>query len=184
MRSSTSPNAVATPADPQPAGRPRGADAKVIVHIDHAALVRGHTDAGETCEIAGVGPVPVSVVHDMMADAFLAAVVTDGVDVYNVVHLGRQATALQRTALEVRERTCARIGCHVRYPLEIDHVRDWTDTKVTQLVDLARFYPDCQDLKTYLGWTVIGPPTGRQFIPPKLAGRLPDGPDRPDGPDP
>jgi hypothetical protein len=39
----------------------------------------------------------------MMADAFLAAVVTDGVDVRSVVHLGRNDTAHQRTALEVRD---------------------------------------------------------------------------------
>src|SRR5690606_250049 len=29
--------------------------AKVIVHVDAAALRRGHTVAGETCEIAGIG---------------------------------------------------------------------------------------------------------------------------------
>ena len=35
----------------------------INVLVDYAALVRGHTVAGETCEIPGMGPVPVSVVR-------------------------------------------------------------------------------------------------------------------------
>ena len=54
-------------------------DCKIIATISHDAPVRGHTEAGETCEIAGVGPVPVDTVKAMMEDAFLTAVVTDGV---------------------------------------------------------------------------------------------------------
>lgn len=60
----------------------RAQESKIIALIDHRALCRGHVEGTETCEIAGVGPVPVSTVHAMMADAFLAAVVTDGTDVY------------------------------------------------------------------------------------------------------
>ena len=33
--------------------------------IDHTALIRGHTEPGEKCEIAGVGPVPVATVKAM-----------------------------------------------------------------------------------------------------------------------
>ena len=48
---------------------------------------------GEVCEIAGLGPVPVSFVRELIdsGDPFLAAVVTVGVDVLNVVHPGSQA---------------------------------------------------------------------------------------------
>lgn len=63
------------------------ADAKIIVRIDHSAFVR-HTEPGETCEIAGIGPVPVSVVEEWMDDAFIAAILTEGEDVTKVVHLG------------------------------------------------------------------------------------------------
>src|SRR5207249_67217 len=52
----------------------------VHVVIDHAALVRGKAQPGERCEVAGVGPVPVNVVRSMMDDAFVTAVVTNGVD--------------------------------------------------------------------------------------------------------
>ena len=49
--------------------------AKVIVRIDWDALVRGWPIEDEVSEIAGVGPVPVSVVRAMIesGDAFLAA---------------------------------------------------------------------------------------------------------------
>ena len=60
-----------------------------------------------------------------MADAFLAAVVTDGVDVRAVAHLGRQVTAHQRTALLIRDPECVVPGCHTRWPLETDHVTGW-----------------------------------------------------------
>jgi hypothetical protein len=153
--------------------RPKGADAKVIVLIDHAALVRGHTHAGETCEIDGVGPVPVSVVREMMADAFLAAVVTDGIDVYRVAHIGRDPTAVQRTALQVRDRTCANTGCGARYPLEVDHVEPWAATETTRLDDLARLCPHDHDLKTYEGWRLVGSRTRRRLVPPELAPQPP-----------
>src|SRR5436189_189042 len=70
----------------------------VHVVIDHAALVRGKAEPGERCEVAGVGPVPVNVVRSMMDDAFVTAVVTNGVDVATVAHLGRRPTAHQRSA--------------------------------------------------------------------------------------
>src|SRR5207302_1970499 len=60
--------AMARAATGAPGARP---PVKVIVRIDHTALVRGHTVAGETCEMAGVGPVPVAVVEELMGDAFL-----------------------------------------------------------------------------------------------------------------
>jgi hypothetical protein len=53
---------------------------KVIVRIDWDSLMRGYPIEGETCEIAGIGPVPVGIVRNMIerGDAFLAAVVTKG----------------------------------------------------------------------------------------------------------
>ena len=45
-----------------------------------AALRRGRTKAGEVCDIVGLGPLPASTARTMLADAFLAAVLTDGHD--------------------------------------------------------------------------------------------------------
>ena len=42
---------------------------------------RGGVELGETCEIPGVGPVPISVLHQHAEDAIWHALVTDGVDI-------------------------------------------------------------------------------------------------------
>ena len=74
-----------------------GAKAKVIVRVDRTALLRGRVEGDEVCEVTGLGPVPVTAVRELMEDAFIAALLTDGTDIRSVVHLGRQPTALQRT---------------------------------------------------------------------------------------
>src|SRR5439155_5878140 len=68
-------------------GEGKRPSAKVISRIDWTAMLRGYPLAGETCEIAGVGPVPVSVIADLIdRDAFVAAVITKGKDVCTVAH--------------------------------------------------------------------------------------------------
>jgi hypothetical protein len=155
--------------------RPAGADAKIIVRIDHAALWRGHTIEGEICEISGIGPLPVSVVQDWMKDAFLAAIVTDGVDIRSVVHLGRRPTALQRTALQWLSPTCTREGCGHSARLEIDHDIDWAVTHTTCLDALDPLCDHDHDLKTRSGWA-LEPGTGKRRLLP------PDHPDHPGSP--
>jgi hypothetical protein len=126
--------------------------------------VRGRVADGETCELAGVGPVPVSTVRRMFDDAFLAAVVTDGVDVSNVAHLGRQATAHQRTALEARGYRCEVPGCSARHNLEIDHIDEWCTTLRTKLDRLAWLCPHHHALKTRDGHRLEGPVGARRWL--------------------
>lgn len=157
---------------------------KVIVRIDWAALVRGRPVEGEVCEIAGVGPVPVSVVRRMVAsgDAFLAAVVTKGNDVVNVAHLGRRATAFQVTAMEWLGMVCSVEGCDTTGYLEIDHRDGWSDTYVTRLPALDPLCGPHHHLKTYEGWALVGGTGKRPFVPsddsrhPDHAGRPPPDP--------
>ena len=51
------------------------------MRVDLEALLRGRTLDGETCEIAGLGPIPVSIVREWMDNAFLAAIVTQGTEI-------------------------------------------------------------------------------------------------------
>ena len=144
--------------------------AKVIVRVDAAALDRGELAAGEVCEIAGRGPIPVTDARRMIChDAFVAAISTNGVEIHKVVHLGRKATALQRTALEwLSAGECSIEGCTSPARLEIDHVADWADTNVTRLGDLTGPCGHHHDLKTHHHYQ-FGPllPSGkRQLIPP------------------
>ena len=148
--------------------------AKVIFRVDDTAWYRGHTEPGEICEIAGLGPVPVSAVVDAIeGGALAAAVLTHGVDIQKVVHLGRHPTALQRTALEwTTAGTCAIRGCTNTARVEIDHVAPWVDTLRTEVGQLAAVCGHHHDLKTHKGYR-FGP-TGsdgkRELIPPPEPG--------------
>ena len=154
----------------------------VHVVIDHAALVRGRAETDELCEVAGVGPVPVSTVRSMLDDAFVSAVVSDGVDVYSVGHLGRRPTAHQRSALEVRDPECVVGGCHVRVGLEIDHVEPWSATRITKLDRLARLCRFHHAQKTHEGYRLEGGPGHWRWLKPdgtEVGPRPPPSPSRP-----
>jgi hypothetical protein len=141
---------------------------KVIVRVDWDALVRGWPVDTEVCEIAGLGPVAVSVVRAMIAsgDAFLAGVVTKGVDVHNVFHLGRKPVAVQDTALQWRSPDCTTLGCNRTVRLETDHRNDWATTKVTLLRWLERHCSHCHDKKTRHGWALVDGTGKRPLVPP------------------
>jgi hypothetical protein len=106
-------------------GRSRSAD--VVVVVDLRAWRRGRAKEGESCHIVGGGPVPVSLAKELAVDAFLKAVVHDGVEIKSVKHLGRHIPAELRTALDLGappgfEGTACADGCGRRHGLEWDHV--------------------------------------------------------------
>ena len=168
LRAATGDTTVET-IEPRPGRRVRKTTpAKIVVRIDWDALLRGWPIDTEVCEIAGLGPVPVSVVRAMMAtgDAFLAGVVTKGVDVHTVFHLGRKATVYQDTALDWQSPGCTTEGCNRTVRLENDHRNDWADTKVTLLRWLERHCNHCHDLKTRHGWALVDGKGKRPLVPP------------------
>lgn len=169
-----------TPARRSQAVRP---DKKVIALIDLAALNRGRVEGDETCEIAGVGPVSVSAIRALLADAFLAIVIRDGVDILNVTHLGRRVTATQRTALEARSGGACEV-CGSRYLLDIDHNEGWTLTHDTRLDDLSWFCWHCHGTKTRHDLRVEGPVGARWFVDRKTGERWKPPPDEPGDPRP
>ena len=131
-------------------------DTKVLVQVDL-----------EVCEIAGFGPVPVSVVKDLLAqgDTFLAAVITKGVAVTGVAHLGRSHTAYQRTALQWLYPICAVEGCSA-LARQIDHRNDWAKTHTTLFDDADPYCKHHHDLKTYGGWGLVDGRGKRAFVSP------------------
>lgn len=147
----------------------------VRVLVDHKALQRGHTEEGERCEIEGIGPIPVATAKALAQDSILAALTTDGTDIYSVTHLGRSPTARQRTALEVRDPFCVVPGCDVRDHLEIDHITGITEDGKTKLANLGRLCPWHHYLKTYKGWVLSGGPGKWRFDGPDRAGPDPSG---------
>jgi len=139
-------------------GAPRASGPRAVVHVrvDHEALLRGRTEAGEVCEIPGVGPIPVATARAWAGDAVLKALVTNGVDVVAVAHAGRTVTAAQRVALEERDPACVVAGCSVTNGLEIDHVDGWALTHSTTLERLARLCRWHHHLKTYCSYRLEG----------------------------
>ena len=179
----------AAPGDPgatptargKPAKVPGGNNVKIIVRIDHTALLRGWTIAGETCEVAGLGPISVTTVQELLRthDPFLAAVVAKGRDVVNVAHLGRGLNAHQRTAIEALGLRCSNRACNKRIAIQIDHRVGWVDNPETRLDNQDPLCPDCHRKKTHHGW-YLEPGTGpRRFLPPEPPGPPPPraGPD-------
>jgi len=105
----------------------------------------------------------------MSVDAFYAAVITRGVDIVNVAHLGRTVTAEQRTALQLRDPTCVVPGCTTSTGLEIDHTTSatgWADTRRTTLDQLARLCHHHHQRKTHHGYTLTGTPGTWHWRPP------------------
>ena len=130
---------------PTKPGWPRG---ETILLVNVESLHRGSVEPGEDCEIPGVGPVPVSVARDLLGDSLLKLVIRDGQDIRTVVHLGRHPTAMQKTALYVRDRgRCVRSTCD-RPIAEIDHTQDWSRTRQTTLDQLAGLCRTDHALKT------------------------------------
>jgi hypothetical protein len=145
-----------------------GGRAKVLARVDLPALLRGYPVEGETCEIAGFGPVAVSAVRDLLdtADPFLAAVVTSGEAVVGVAHLGRRPRATQQSALEWLYPTCAAEGCGATAHLEIDHRLEWARRHLTVFDLLDRLCSHHHDLKTLDGWALVAGRGKRAFVRP------------------
>ena len=162
----------ATPAQTQPSRR-SGRQTKVIVTVDAQALRRGSADPGETCHIAGVGRVGVAAVKRLIPDAHIAYVIRDAATT-SVAHLGRQATARQRTALEARGYECEVPDCRSTHLLEIDHVRDWAFSRRTQLEHLAWLCPEHHRQKSRFGHVLSGPPDRRAWHRPDGSTRSSD----------
>lgn len=107
-------------------GSARGCTDLVVV-IDLRAYRRGHAHPGEPCHIAGGGPIPARVAQELAKDAFLKAVLHDGVAVHTVAHFGRRRPAHLDTALSVGLPPefdgveCVANDCHRTYHLQWDH---------------------------------------------------------------
>lgn len=146
----------------------RGGDAdkpiakKVLVRVDRAALLRGEAIAGETVDLPGYGPIPVSTAQELMRDQTWHALLTAGVAVAAVTHGQRKANSAQRTALDWTEPGCCVRGCPNPAYVEIDHVDDWARTRRTSHGVLQRLCHFHHDLKTRFGWRYEALPDGRK----------------------
>jgi hypothetical protein len=132
----------------QPSGeQSRRSQIDLVMVVDLNAYRRGHTHDGEVCHVVGGGPVPVSVARELEQDAFLKAVLHDGVKIDTIAHFGRNRPAHLETALrmgappEFDGIECSEEGCGRQYGLEFDHVDPCANGGPTSLANLK---PECK----------------------------------------
>ena len=141
---------------------------EIGVLVEHAAMLRGHTEAGEVCEIAGLGPVPVAVVKEWEADAYLRLIVTDGIDVKAISRRSRHIDRNQDAALKARDRSCIIEGCDVTWRLERDHHVPFAQGGPTAVDNLGRMC-GLHHARKSKGWRLTGGPGCYQLVPPDNA---------------
>ena len=129
--------------------------AVINIRVDIDALKRGHTENGEICEIAGVGPIPVAAATEYLGEAFLKLLVIDGVEVKTVAHMGRHIPAPLRTAIEERDRVCQVPTCDMTVGLEIDHIVPFAEGGAASLVNLVRLCKRHHLQKTHDGYRLV-----------------------------
>ncbi|CAB4962231.1 unannotated protein [freshwater metagenome] len=127
-------------------------NAVINIRVDIDALKRGHTEHGEVCEIAGVGPIPVATATEYLGEAFLKLLILDGVDIKTVAHMGRHIPAPLRTAIEERDQICQVPTCDMTLGLEIDHIKPFAEGGAASFENLVRLCKRHHLQKTHDGY--------------------------------
>jgi hypothetical protein len=107
----------------------------------------------------------VSAARNLLGESILKLVITKGVDVLHVTHLGRGPSTAQMVALLWQQPGCIVEGCD-RTHREVDHREDWVKTKHTRLDECELPCDLHHDLKTYHGWALVEGTGKRPMVPP------------------
>ena len=124
-------------------GNGKAHQADLVIVCDINAYRRGYAEIGEPCHIIGGGPVPVSLVQEIGRDAFLKAVLHDGVNIHTIAHFGRRYPAVLRTALmlgappDFEGPVCSEPNCDREHHLEHDHIDPCANGGKTSYANLA-----------------------------------------------
>jgi hypothetical protein len=133
-------------------GPARSARADLVIVCDLFVWRRGHAHPGEVCQVIGGGPIPVELARELGKDAFLKAVLHDGVAVHTIKHFGRHVPAELRTALDlgpVPAFTGAQCGeCGCRFGLEYDHINPVANNGETSYSNVRALCWDDHQAKT------------------------------------
>jgi len=126
------------------------------IRVDLEALLRGRTEPGEVCEIAGVGPIPVEHARRVLPYGLLELVITDGVDVQTVVSTTRYIPKELEIALDERDgRRCKIRGCEHTLGIERHHTLAFAEGQLTTYRILGDLCRDHHHLVTHCGYTIV-----------------------------
>ena len=123
--------------------------AQVNVVVDFDALIGRHRPGTDPAYVAGLGPVPVSAVREILDNAFLVAAVMQGTEVAKIKRLGRHVPLELRDALRIRDRfRCTTPGCTNWARLEMDHTTPYARGGETSYDNLDHLCDTCHKHKT------------------------------------
>ena len=142
----------------------RSPRAEIVLHVSAEALRRGELQAGECCEIEGVGPVPLATVEYLFGNAWAKLIIEKGVEIASIAHFGRWIPAHLETALSKRDRVCAVPGCGISYGLERDHIIPVAEGGTTELANLVKLCRRHHYLKTHHFWRLTGQPGNWKWV--------------------
>ena len=136
-----------------------------MIRVDLDALVRGHVEGEETCEIAGFGAISIAEARALLSESILYLVCTKGVDVVNLTHLGRGPNRVQELALLWASQTCQVAGCY-RTHTQYDHRIDFAETQHTRVDETDLLCVHHHKMKTFKGYALVAGTGKRRFVPP------------------
>jgi len=139
---------------------------EVRLDADLAALVRGWVEGGERCEIAGIGPIPVTIARGLFNDARITILGHQDGEVSQISSPDRTIPAKLRRWLERTYPVCGVEACENEHRLEIDHVITVEDHGPTNETNCWRICAHHHKLKTYYHWQVHGPVGNRRLVAP------------------
>lgn len=145
---------------------PSGPPVNILARVDLTTILRGHAIAGETCEIDGLGPVPLAALREWFPQAAIDLIITKGVGVFNVTYLGRSTNARQQTVMDWLGEQCSRLGCPATHKLQIDHRVDWHKIHITEIANLDKLCIPDHNRKTRDGWSLVEGTGRRRMVPP------------------
>jgi hypothetical protein len=128
--------------------RARRPETRAILIANIEAVLRGHVEGDEVCEIAGVGPVPVTAARAFLTDAVLDVVLKKGVDITTVVRTGRTIPEILQTALLANGWRCPDPACTNAHRLQRDHIEAIALGGLTALANLQPRCDACHRRKT------------------------------------
>jgi Domain of unknown function (DUF222)/HNH endonuclease len=139
---------------------------EVRLDADHAVIQRGYVEPGERCEIAGIGPIPVTIARALLNDARITVLGREGTKITTISSPTRTIPAKLRRWLERTYPVCGAEGCDCSERLEIDHIVPVEEHGPSDEINCWRLCPHHHKLKTYYGWKVEGPVGARRLVPP------------------
>jgi hypothetical protein len=140
----------------------------IVITVPHTTFLTGKPVAGDTCQVPGVGPVPISVVHRLLDDdPIIKAIVTNGRDITAVATLTRSIKDdLHLAVLAANDRTCAVPRCTNNRFLELDHEWEYHKGGPTSYDNLRPLCCFHHRQRTREGYELRGSPGTYEWLAP------------------